>query len=319
MPRYHVHQGKLSAVSCGRSLPLMNKAPVEGLKASALYGRENRLYLEGSICGIQCLMLADTDLEKNETRIGGVEIPLFAVSVQHSKLCSVLARERAVIPSGSECLIQGISEFSGQFMYAMTVFPIQDSQKGFLVAATLFDLKREAIPVRVLNLDNKPKTVDKGAVIATCEPVVDIVLVLKNLSNHNISRQSWRILKDLMKSIEQQLEDYFKKFKDLFSTCDADVGCCNATQHRINTGDHPPIKQYPGLLPIAKKGESERIVKEIVVSGIMEESSGPWVLPIVFVRRKDGSTRFCVDYKKLNEITKKDSYPLPRIDENLDA
>ncbi|GBN84253.1 hypothetical protein AVEN_241784-1 [Araneus ventricosus] len=215
MPRYHVlMSGKLSAVSCGRSLPFMNKAPVEGLKASALYGRENRL--DGSICGIQCLMLADTDLEKSETRIGGVEIPLFAASVQHSKLCSVLARERAVIPAGSKCFIQGISEFSGHFMYAMTVFPIQDSQKSFLMAATLFDLKREAIPVRVLNLDNKPQTVDKGAVIEMCEPVVDIVLVLKNLPNHNISRQSWIILKDLMKIIEQQLENYFKNLRTCF-------------------------------------------------------------------------------------------------------
>ncbi|GBM19405.1 Retrovirus-related Pol polyprotein from transposon 297 [Araneus ventricosus] len=54
-------------------------------------------------------------------------------------------------------------------------FPSQASQKGVLVAATLVDLEMEAIPVRVLNLNNKPKILDKGDVIATCEPVVDIV------------------------------------------------------------------------------------------------------------------------------------------------
>ncbi|GBM00253.1 Transposon Ty3-I Gag-Pol polyprotein [Araneus ventricosus] len=57
----------------------------------------------------------------------------------------------------------------------------------------------------------------------------------------------------------------------------------------------------------------------MVDNGITEESSGPWATPIVLVKKKDGSTRFCVDYRNLNEITKKDSYPLPRIDDTLDA
>ncbi|GBM65989.1 Transposon Ty3-G Gag-Pol polyprotein [Araneus ventricosus] len=57
----------------------------------------------------------------------------------------------------------------------------------------------------------------------------------------------------------------------------------------------------------------------MVDNGIIEESSGPWASPIVLVKKKDGSTRFCVDYRKLNEITIKDSYPLPRIDDTLDA
>ncbi|GBM88672.1 Transposon Ty3-I Gag-Pol polyprotein [Araneus ventricosus] len=91
------------------------------------------------------------------------------------------------------------------------------------------------------------------------------------------------------------------------------------TQHRINTGNHPPIKQYPRRLPLAKKEEAGRLVKEMVDNGIIEESSGPWASPIVLVKKKDGSTRFCVDYRKLNEITIKDSYPLPRIDDTLDA
>ncbi|GBN68513.1 Retrovirus-related Pol polyprotein from transposon 297, partial [Araneus ventricosus] len=259
------------------------------------------------------------DLEKNEIRTGGEEIPLFSASAEDSKLCSVLAKEKTIIRARSECLIQGVPEASGKFRYAVMDFPSQVSQKGVLVAATLVDLKKEAIPVRVLYLDHKPKTIDKGAVIATCEPVVDIVARPQEFSE---SLRLPSILENLEGLNEEQrtaVKELLQEFQNLFSTSDSDVGRCNMTQHRINTGNHPPIKQYPRRLPLAKKEEAERLVKEMVDNGIIEESSGPWASPIVLVKKKDGSTRFCVDYRKLNEITIKDSYPLPRIDDTLDA
>ncbi|GBN68852.1 Retrovirus-related Pol polyprotein from transposon 412, partial [Araneus ventricosus] len=187
------------------------------------------------------------------------------------------------------------------------------------VAATLVDLKKEAIPVRVLKLDHKPKTIDKGAVIATCEPVVDVVARPQEFAE---SLRLPSILENLEGLNEEQrtaVKELLQEFQNLFSTSDSDVGRCNMTQHRIKTGNHPPIKQYPRRLPLAKKEEAERLVKEIVDNGIIEESSGPWASPIVLVKKKDGSTRFCVDYRKLNEITINDSYPLPRIDDTLDA
>ncbi|GBM78488.1 hypothetical protein AVEN_176818-1 [Araneus ventricosus] len=220
------------------------------------------------------------DLEKNELRTGGEEIPLFSARVP---------------------------EVSGKFRYAVTDFPSQVSLKGVLVAATLVDLKREAIPVRVLNLDNKPKTVNKGAVIATCEPVVDIVARPQEFSE---SLRLPSILENLEGLNEEQrtvVRELFQEFHNLFSTSDSDLGLCNMTQHRINTGNHPLIKQYPRRLPLAKKEEAELLVKDMVDNGIIEESSGPWASPIVLVKKKDGSTRFCVDYRKLNEISIKDS------------
>lgn len=68
-------------------------------------------------------------------------------------------------------------------------------------------------------------------------------------------------------------------------------------------------------VPISKREEVEELIKDMSERGVIERSNSPWAAPIVLVKKKDGSSRFCVDYRGLNEVTKKDSYPLPRIDD----
>ncbi|GBN86991.1 hypothetical protein AVEN_195461-1 [Araneus ventricosus] len=135
-------------------------------------------------------------------------------------------------------------------------------------------LEREAIPVRVLNLNTKDKILDEGAVIATCETVVDIVVRPQEYSETQHLPSTLENLEILNEEQRRAVRKLLIEFQNLFSTCDADIGLYNMTQHRINTGVHPPIRQYPRRLPLARKEEAEHLVKEMVDNGIIEESSG---------------------------------------------
>ena len=90
-------------------------------------------------------------------------------------------------------------------------------------------------------------------------------------------------------------------------------------KHTINTGDHKPIKQRPRRLPLAKREAEREEVDKMLQAGVIEPSSSPWASPIVLVTKKDGSIRYCIDYRQLNNITLKDSYPLPHPQDCLES
>ena len=80
----------------------------------------------------------------------------------------------------------------------------------------------------------------------------------------------------------------------------------------IDTGEARQIKQAPRTeKPLATRNEVKELVDELKRRGGIESSSGPWSSPVVLVKKKNGSTRFCVDYRKLNDFTKNDNYPVP--------
>ena len=116
-----------------------------------------------------------------------------------------------------------------------------------------------------------------------------------------------------------QVKELLLKHKDVFAKDKTDLGRTNVVKHTINTGDAAPVKQNPRRLPLSKREVVKDEVFKMLQQGIIEPSQSAWSSPIVLVQKKDGSTRFCVDYRKLNNLTLKDSYPLPRIDESLDT
>jgi hypothetical protein len=124
---------------------------------------------------------------------------------------------------------------------------------------------------------------------------------------------------ELAEGTIHQLAGLVQGYSDVFVGPDGKLGRTNLIKHDIDTGDARPIKQGARRFPIQKEATASTELHKQLDSGTAKDSSSPWASPIVLVAKKDGSTRFCVDYRKLNNITKKDAYPLPRIDDSLDS
>ncbi|UYV67832.1 hypothetical protein LAZ67_5002180, partial [Cordylochernes scorpioides] len=125
---------------------------------------------------------------------------------------------------------------------------------------------------------------------------------------HSLDESQKEKLRNLLKNSTDIFEfNKRKQFKDV------------NVKHRINTGDHLPTKQRPYRVAPRERQIIQDEVNKMEKLDIIQPSESPWASPVVLIRKKDGSWRFCVDYRRLNKITKKDVYPLPRIDDTLDC
>ena len=117
-------------------------------------------------------------------------------------------------------------------------------------------------------------------------------------------------------SVEQK--EIVLKLLLLFSSSDRDLGRTDVIQHAINTGNNRPIKQVPRRIPAYMQKEVDVHIDDMLQRNVIEPSCSPWTSNIVLVKKKDVTTRLCLDYRKLNNVTIHDAYPLPRIDDSLD-
>ena len=117
---------------------------------------------------------------------------------------------------------------------------------------------------------------------------------------------------------KERFRELLTSYVDVLALTTDDLGRTNKLRHHIDTGDAPPIRQSVRRIPPYRREEVRDLLNKMLDRVVIEPSSSPWASPIVLVR-KDGSTRFCIDYRKVNEVTRKDAYPLPRIDTTLDT
>lgn len=117
---------------------------------------------------------------------------------------------------------------------------------------------------------------------------------------------------------QQQLKEFILSYSSVFALDPSELGTTEVITHTIDTGNHRPIRQPVRRTPFALRAKIDEMVKEMLSQGVIVPSKSPWASPIVLVRKKDGGLQFCVDYRKLNQATKLDEFPLPRIDDTLD-
>ena len=112
-----------------------------------------------------------------------------------------------------------------------------------------------------------------------------------------------------------------KEYHDIFFLEKQDMGHTKVAEHKIvlKDPDTPPFKERFCRIPPPQLDEVREHLKLMLDAGVIRPSNSPWCNAVVLVRKKDGSLRFCIDFRKLNSLTVKDSHPLPRICETLES
>ena len=299
---------------------------VDSLSVEGILGLD---FLEANAC---CINTATRCLHFSERNIS---IPLYGSSSSSSSSVapvSVILTETVRIPTRSLLEVMAVPQepvLGGNWILDRPA----RGKRPVLTAAALVQPTRQGIPVRLLNAGQDSVTVYKGTCIGQIElteenlpsdlsSAISATQPAEDQSSEEQQQALWEMVEQqcgsrLTTHQKEQLFQLLLAYADIFATSTTDYGHTRELQHTIHTGDHPPIRQRVRRLPPHKREEVRELLKQMQQRGVIRPSSSPWASPIVLVTKRDGSKRFCVDFRKLNSITRRDAYPLPRIDDTL--
>ena len=256
------------------------------------------------------------------------------------KIFKISLSQDIEIPANSEVITCG--KFSDNIPHFSTAMIEECSaslaEKGVLVAKAVIDTYNKVVPLRLLNVNSFPTKLYQNETAAACDHVAVVdgnpqneteyqeqIYSLHTETSNDISlpehlREMYEsCIGDLSHEQAKSLETLLLKHARVFSQSKSDLGNCGIIPHRINTGLAPPIRLPPRRIPMTMKQAVEDEVQRLIDNNLVVKSKSPWAFPLVPIRKKDNSIRICVDYRRLNDVTLPDSYPIPRVQECLDA
>ena len=213
--------------------------------------------------------------------------------------------------------------------------------RGVYTARTAMSAAPSDLCACIINTTSVPQTLRAGTLIGKSEPA--LVFTENNetpemfqtndertensVDENNSSFCKEAVIDKLCESLPAELtaeqkgqtKELLVEFADVFSMHDYDIGRTDLVYHRIDTGDHRPIRQTLRRQPAAYLDIIDKQVQDMLQHDVIEKSNSPWASNVILARKKDGNFRFCVDYRALNSITVQDAYPLPHIESCIDA
>lgn len=188
--------------------------------------------------------------------------------------------------------------------------------------------------IQVTNVSDKYHTLKKNVEVGSCveaqlmeEMDMERVQVRKMEYSENqtsaevpehLSDLYQRSVNHLSEEESKQLAKLLTEFQDVFAVNDTDLGMCTVLKHRIDTGDAKPVQHRLRRTPIGFEAEEEQHLKSMLANGVIEPSTSEWAASPVLVRKRDGSVRYCIDYRDLNDRTVDQNCVIPTFSQCVD-
>ena len=246
-----------------------------------------------------------------------------------------LTQQYAIFPR-CKCIVNatitGVE--NGDYMFLKAIDEKTQQNKRIRLSDGIIDVKKNNVQLTIYNPSTKLVTLPRCMFLGTVDHLAPDVYCSTLFSDGKIQECDYVEHKEKMptsmntiidtlsqhfqvnESKHQQLLNLLQEHRILFDTSEP-RRIRTTIHHVINTGDHAPVNAKPYFKTIEQRKNIQQEIDKMLKCGIIVPSNSPWSSPVVLLTKPNGEFRFIVDYRRLNSITKKDSYPQPTVEELL--